>query len=36
VGSALINQRLLEDGDFAALTERAARFVEEVARGRSA
>ena len=34
VGSALINQRLLEEGDFAALTERARRFVEEVARGR--
>ena len=35
VGSALINQKLLESGDFAALTERAHRFVEEVARGRS-
>jgi 2-dehydro-3-deoxyphosphogluconate aldolase/(4S)-4-hydroxy-2-oxoglutarate aldolase len=35
VGSALINQRLLELGDFAALTERARRFVEEVARGRA-
>lgn len=34
VGSALINQRLLEEGDFAALTERARRFVQEVAHGR--
>jgi 2-dehydro-3-deoxyphosphogluconate aldolase/(4S)-4-hydroxy-2-oxoglutarate aldolase len=34
VGSALINQKLLESRDFAALTERARRFVEEVARGR--
>jgi 2-dehydro-3-deoxyphosphogluconate aldolase/(4S)-4-hydroxy-2-oxoglutarate aldolase len=34
VGSALINQRLLEQGDFAALAERARRFVEEVERGR--
>jgi 2-dehydro-3-deoxyphosphogluconate aldolase/(4S)-4-hydroxy-2-oxoglutarate aldolase len=35
VGSALINQQLLESGDFAALAERARRFVTEVARGRS-
>jgi 2-dehydro-3-deoxyphosphogluconate aldolase/(4S)-4-hydroxy-2-oxoglutarate aldolase len=35
VGSALINQQLLEAGDFAALTERARRFMEEVARGRA-
>lgn len=34
VGSALINQTLLESRDFVALTERARRFVEEVARGR--
>jgi 2-dehydro-3-deoxyphosphogluconate aldolase/(4S)-4-hydroxy-2-oxoglutarate aldolase len=34
VGSALISQGLLEAGDWAALTERAHRFVEEVARGR--
>jgi 2-dehydro-3-deoxyphosphogluconate aldolase/(4S)-4-hydroxy-2-oxoglutarate aldolase len=35
VGSALINQKLLEAGDWAALTERASRFIEEVARGRA-
>jgi len=35
VGSALINQRLLEAGDWAALTERAQQFIEEVARGRA-
>jgi 2-dehydro-3-deoxyphosphogluconate aldolase/(4S)-4-hydroxy-2-oxoglutarate aldolase len=35
VGSALINQTLLESRDFVALTERARRFVEEVARGRN-
>ncbi|MBN1978673.1 MAG: bifunctional 4-hydroxy-2-oxoglutarate aldolase/2-dehydro-3-deoxy-phosphogluconate aldolase [Anaerolineae bacterium] len=35
VGSALINQKLLEAGDWAALTERARRFIEEVARGRA-
>ncbi len=35
VGSALINQKLLEVGDFDALTERARRLVEEVARGRN-
>jgi 2-dehydro-3-deoxyphosphogluconate aldolase/(4S)-4-hydroxy-2-oxoglutarate aldolase len=34
VGSALINQMLLDSRDFVALTERARRFVEEVARGR--
>jgi 2-dehydro-3-deoxyphosphogluconate aldolase / (4S)-4-hydroxy-2-oxoglutarate aldolase len=35
VGGALINQRLLDAGDFVALTERARRLIEEVARGRS-
>ena len=35
VGSALINQKLLEAGDWAALTERAQRFIEEVTRGRA-
>jgi 2-dehydro-3-deoxyphosphogluconate aldolase/(4S)-4-hydroxy-2-oxoglutarate aldolase len=35
VGSALINQKLLEAGDWAALTEQAHRFIEEVARGRA-
>ena len=34
VGSALINQKLLDAEDFATLTERAHQFVEEVARGR--
>jgi 2-dehydro-3-deoxyphosphogluconate aldolase/(4S)-4-hydroxy-2-oxoglutarate aldolase len=34
VGSALINQQLLESGDLAALTERARLFVEKVALGR--
>jgi 2-dehydro-3-deoxyphosphogluconate aldolase/(4S)-4-hydroxy-2-oxoglutarate aldolase len=34
VGSALINQRLLDSQDFGTLTERARRFMEEVARGR--
>jgi 2-dehydro-3-deoxyphosphogluconate aldolase/(4S)-4-hydroxy-2-oxoglutarate aldolase len=34
VGSALINQKLLDSEDFFTLTERAHRFVEEVARGR--
>jgi 2-dehydro-3-deoxyphosphogluconate aldolase/(4S)-4-hydroxy-2-oxoglutarate aldolase len=34
VGSALINQKLLDAEDFPTLTERARRFVEEVARGR--
>lgn len=35
VGSALINQKLLESKDFATLTDRACRLVEEVARGRA-
>ncbi len=35
VGSALINQALLQEGDFDALTDRARRFCQEVARGRS-
>jgi 2-dehydro-3-deoxyphosphogluconate aldolase/(4S)-4-hydroxy-2-oxoglutarate aldolase len=35
VGSALINQKLLESGDFAVFTERARRFIEKVAQGRS-
>ena len=35
VGSSLINQELLESGDFGTLTDRARRFVEEVARGRT-
>jgi len=34
VGSALINQKLLETGDFGALTERARRLVDEVKKGR--
>ncbi len=34
VGSALIDQKLLDSGDFTALTERARRFIEEVVRGR--
>jgi 2-dehydro-3-deoxyphosphogluconate aldolase/(4S)-4-hydroxy-2-oxoglutarate aldolase len=34
VGSALINQKLLDSEDFPTLMERARRFVEEVARGR--
>jgi len=34
VGSALINQELLDSQDFGTLTERARRFMEEVARGR--
>ena len=34
VGSALINQKLLDSGDFAELTRRAKRFREEVAKGR--
>jgi 2-dehydro-3-deoxyphosphogluconate aldolase/(4S)-4-hydroxy-2-oxoglutarate aldolase len=34
VGSALIDQKLLQAGDWAALTERAQRFIEQVARGR--
>ncbi|NLF00406.1 MAG: 2-dehydro-3-deoxyphosphogluconate aldolase, partial [Anaerolineales bacterium] len=36
VGSSLINQRLLDDGDFPALTERARRLIEAVAQGRAA
>jgi 2-dehydro-3-deoxyphosphogluconate aldolase/(4S)-4-hydroxy-2-oxoglutarate aldolase len=36
VGSALINQAVLDANDFAALTERARRYVEEVACGRGA
>jgi 2-dehydro-3-deoxyphosphogluconate aldolase/(4S)-4-hydroxy-2-oxoglutarate aldolase len=35
VGSALINQRLLEAGDFSALTERARRLIEGVKQGRA-
>ena len=35
VGGSLINDKLLESKDFATLTERARRFVEEVARGRA-
>jgi len=35
VGSALVSQAVLESGDWTALTERARRFVEEVARGRA-
>lgn len=34
VGSSLINQTLLDEGDFDALTERANRFCEEVEKGR--
>jgi len=34
VGGALINQKLLDTGDFAALTERARRLVEAVENGR--
>lgn len=34
VGSSLVNQKLLETGDFAVLTERAHRLVEEVQKGR--
>jgi 2-dehydro-3-deoxyphosphogluconate aldolase/(4S)-4-hydroxy-2-oxoglutarate aldolase len=34
VGSALINQKLLDSGDFAELTRRAVRFREEVDQGR--
>ncbi len=34
VGSALVDQKLLDRGDFAALTERARGFIEAVARGR--
>jgi 2-dehydro-3-deoxyphosphogluconate aldolase/(4S)-4-hydroxy-2-oxoglutarate aldolase len=35
VGSSLINQKLLDAGDFAALTERARGFIQAVARGRA-
>jgi 2-dehydro-3-deoxyphosphogluconate aldolase/(4S)-4-hydroxy-2-oxoglutarate aldolase len=35
VGSALINQKLLDSGDFAELARRAARFREEVQKGRA-
>lgn len=35
VGSALINQKLLDEGDLAAITERARRFREQVEVGRS-
>ncbi len=35
VGNALIDQKLLDARDFATLTERARRFIAEVARGRS-
>jgi 2-dehydro-3-deoxyphosphogluconate aldolase/(4S)-4-hydroxy-2-oxoglutarate aldolase len=35
VGSALINQKLLDSQDFGTLKERARRFMEEVARGRT-
>ena len=34
VGSALVNQKLLDTGDFAALTKRAQRLIEEVQKGR--
>ncbi len=34
VGSALINQKLLDEGNVAELTRRATRFREEVAKGR--
>ncbi|TEU12421.1 MAG: bifunctional 4-hydroxy-2-oxoglutarate aldolase/2-dehydro-3-deoxy-phosphogluconate aldolase [Anaerolineales bacterium] len=36
VGSALVSQKLLEAGDFAALTERARRLCQEVAKGQGA
>jgi 2-dehydro-3-deoxyphosphogluconate aldolase/(4S)-4-hydroxy-2-oxoglutarate aldolase len=36
VGSALVSQKLLDAGDFAALTERARRLRQEVAKGRAA
>jgi 2-dehydro-3-deoxyphosphogluconate aldolase/(4S)-4-hydroxy-2-oxoglutarate aldolase len=36
VGGALVSQKLLDAGDFAALTERARRFCQEVAQGRTA
>lgn len=34
VGSSLVNQKLLDAGDMAELTRRAARFIEEVKEGR--
>ena len=34
VGSSLVNQKLLDTGDMAELTHRAARFIEEVQKGR--
>ncbi|MFN2109582.1 MAG: bifunctional 4-hydroxy-2-oxoglutarate aldolase/2-dehydro-3-deoxy-phosphogluconate aldolase [Anaerolineae bacterium] len=34
VGSSLVNQKLLDTGDMAELTRRAARFIEEVKKGR--
>jgi 2-dehydro-3-deoxyphosphogluconate aldolase/(4S)-4-hydroxy-2-oxoglutarate aldolase len=34
VGSSLINQALLDSGDLAELTRRAAGFIEEVEKGR--
>jgi 2-dehydro-3-deoxyphosphogluconate aldolase/(4S)-4-hydroxy-2-oxoglutarate aldolase len=34
VGSSLINQKLLDAGDISELTRRAARFIEEVKKGR--
>ena len=36
VGGALVSQKLLEAGDFAALTERARRLCQEVTKGRAA
>ncbi|NIO69331.1 MAG: bifunctional 4-hydroxy-2-oxoglutarate aldolase/2-dehydro-3-deoxy-phosphogluconate aldolase [Anaerolineae bacterium] len=36
VGGALVSQKLLDAGDFAALTERARRLCQEVAKGRAA
>jgi 2-dehydro-3-deoxyphosphogluconate aldolase/(4S)-4-hydroxy-2-oxoglutarate aldolase len=35
VGGALINQKLLDDGDFDVIIDRAARFREEVEKGRT-
>lgn len=36
VGSALVNNQLIADGEFATLTERAERLIKEVQRARSA
>jgi 2-dehydro-3-deoxyphosphogluconate aldolase/(4S)-4-hydroxy-2-oxoglutarate aldolase len=36
VGGALVSQKLLDAGDFAALTERARRLCQEVSKGRAA